>query len=126
MRSDAEYIHSAVKRYERRYKLAIIYGLLAIAWSACAYFGYVELTGSTNRLLSLIGPNLREGMTVTANTVETLKVSNTASYTLGMRVGMVLYSSAIVSGLLLGYCLYLLFGAKRERIIAELYKNSKI
>lgn len=126
MRSDAEYIHRAVKRYERRYRLAMIYGLLAIAWSACTYFGYVELTESTNRFLSLFGPYLREGMTVTADTIETLRVSNTAFYSLGMRVGMVFYSSAIVTGLLLGYCLYLLFGAKRERIIAELYKNSKI
>ncbi len=126
MRSDSEYIHRAVKRYERRYKLAMIYGLLAIALAACTYFGYIELSESTNRLLNLFAPSLGEGMTVTEGTLDSLRVSNSASYTLGMRVGMILFSSAIATGLLLGNCLYLLLGAKRERVITELYRNSQI
>jgi hypothetical protein len=45
---------------------------------------------------------------------------------MGLRVGQLLTTIAIGSGISFGYCLYFLFCPRKERIIKELYEKTKI
>jgi hypothetical protein len=126
MKSDKEYIEKIIKNYERRKKMAVLFGVVGIIFGVAAFMVYVELGKITNELISSISSFLTEGQTIAKNDIKYVKVNNELSYVVGLRAGQTLNSFATASGISLGYCLYLLFWSRKERIIKELYGKTKI
>lgn len=126
MKSDKEYIEKIIKNYERRKKMAVLYAVVGISFGVAAFMAYVEFGIVTNELISSTSSFLTEGKTITKIDIKYAKVNNDLSYIIGLRAGQTINSLATVSGLSLGYCLYLLFWPRKERIIKELYEKTKI
>ena len=126
MTSDTEYVEKLVKGYERRKMRAAFYGLASIVFAAFAYFTYVKLDEKTHEVTSSITSAISKGQVLTDIDIELVETNNRLSYVLGFRVGQQLNMLATTSGITLGYCMYLLFWSRKERIIKELYEKTKI
>jgi len=125
MKTDKEYIEKIVSSYKNRKKIAILFGVVGVAFGIAAYLVFTEFSAKTLDITSSLNSLFREGKIITAMDIRLIESNNTLSYVMGMRVGQLLNSLAFCSGLSLGYCLNLLFGARKERIICDLYEKSK-
>lgn len=125
MESDIKHIERAIKNYKRRK----ILGAIFMAFSAICCFATIssyfyistKTTELTNSLLSLH----KEGSVLTDSDIELLQATNKLTYTLGVKAGSSMSFLAVSTGASFGYSLYFLLGARRERIIMELYDKSK-
>lgn len=126
MTSDTEYAEKIIKTYERRKKRAAFFALISIIFAALAYISYVTLDEKNNELTSSISSALIEGRVLTEGDIGLVEANNQLSYVMGLRIGQTLNALASASGLSLGYCLYLLFWSRKERIIKDLYEKAKI
>ncbi|MDH5444373.1 MAG: hypothetical protein OEY52_02385 [Gammaproteobacteria bacterium] len=124
--TDNEYIEKIIKKYVRRKKQAIIYGVIGIVLGMTTFISYIEITEKTSDYKNTLLSFLKEGRELTEHDIRLIKANNELSYVIGTRVGQSLNSFAIGSGISIGYCLYLLFWARKERIILELYEKTKI
>ena len=124
--TDNEYIEKIIKKYVRRKKQAIIYGVIGIVLGMTTFISYIEITEKTSDYKNTLLSFLKEGRELTEHDIRLIKANNELSYVIGTRVGQALNSFAIGSGISIGYCLYLLFWARKERIILELYEKTKI
>lgn len=126
MISDKEYVEKIIRSYERRKKRAAFFGVASVIFGAFAYISYVELGEKAQELTRSISSALTEGQPLTESGIELVEVNNKLSYVMGLRVGQLLSTFSAGSGISLGYCLYLLFWPRKERIIKELYEKTKI
>ena len=126
MTSDKEYIEKIIKSYERRKLKAALFGVVAIIFGVTAYIIYVMLGEKTHDLVSSISSVLVEGRAIDVNDIKLIKTNNDLSYVMGLRVGQMINFWSMASGISLGYCIYFLFGARKELLIKELYEKEKI
>ena len=126
MISDQEYIEKIISNYERRKKRAALFGVVSIVFGIAAYIAYVLLTEKTHELVSSISSVLVEGRTIDAYDIKLVEANNELSYVMGLRVSQIFNSFATASGISLAYCIHLLFGPRKERLIKEFYEKAKI
>ena len=125
MPSDKEYVEKIIRNYELRKKRAAFFGVMSIIFASLAYFSYVAFTEKTDDIASSISSTLIEGRTLTETDIKLVEVNNEFSYVTGLRVGQLLNIFTAAAGISFGYCLYLLFWPRKERIIKELYEKDK-
>ena len=126
MTSDKEYVEKIIRSYERRKIRATYFGAMSIIFASLAYFSYVAITEKTYEITNSMSSLLTEGRALTETDIKLVEVNNELSYVMGLRVGQLLNTFSTGAGLSFGYCLYLIFWPRKERIIKELYEKTKI
>jgi len=125
MKTDSEYVEKIIKNYERRKVRAAFFGMASLIFGVFACLSYMALDDKTHEVASSIASMLIEGRALTAIDIKLVKTNNQLSYIMGMRIGQLVNTFATAAGLSMGYCLYLLFWPRKERIIKELYEKTK-
>jgi len=126
MKTDADYAEKIIKSYERRKVRAVFFGVASLIFGAFACISYMALDDKTHEITGSITSMLIEGRVLTENDIKLVKTNNQLSYIMGMRIGQLVNTFATAAGLSIGYCLYLLFWSRKERIIKELYEKEKM
>jgi len=126
MTTDNEYIVKVIKNYERRKKLAALFGFLATVFAVISYLAYAELDKGAISIIEFASSSLTEGIMLTNADIHLIDRNNALVYYYGYQMGGAVNAFAISAGLALGYCLKMLFWSRKERIIKELYEKTEI
>ncbi len=127
VKTDEQYIESILKKHNRRNKEAIFYAVLGVVFGVIGYFFYLYISEKLVDFASSISSSLLvEGLQITKEEIKLIDLSNKISWVKGVEIGVLLGSISIVSGSLFAYALHLVFGSRKERIIIELYRKTKI
>ncbi len=126
MKSDKEYIEEIIKQYNQRYKKAVLFTILSIAFGVLTYVIYINSYTKFSELTSSIASLFFEGQNLTETDLDLIKLNNELSHSIGIRIGFILSSFVTATGVSLGCAIYQYFGSRKERIIYELYEKTKI
>jgi len=126
MTTDKEYIEKMIKNYRRRNRRAASFAVIGAIFCITAYIVYVEVGKDTHQLANSISSGLVNGEKITDIDIKLVTTNNDLLYVMGMRVGQMVTSCLAGAGSCFGYCLYLLFGSRKERIMIGLYEKTKI
>ncbi|MBW9267885.1 MAG: hypothetical protein K1563_19345 [Candidatus Thiodiazotropha sp. (ex. Lucinisca nassula)] len=126
MTSDIEYAGKIIRNYEQRKKRAAFYALVSVIFGVSAYLSHVALVERVHGLTNSISSDMIVGRALTESDIKLVEMKNQLSYNMGLRIGLLLNTFATASGISIGYCFYLLFWSRKERIFKELHDKTRI
>lgn len=125
MKSDEEYIESIRNVYENRSKRAKYCIVLAVIVIATGFVLYSKMQDSIISLQETQSIMFKEGIKITEIDLKLIEANNELAYAIGIKVGMVIKSFAIIVGGLIGYAIYFVLGSRKDRLLLKYFDDLK-
>jgi len=126
LKSDDKYIESIRNAYDGRNKRAIYCVVLAVIVAIIGFAVYYNMKNSLTSLQETQSRMFKEGIKITEMDLKLIKVNSEVAFSIGVQVGMLVKSFAIIFGGLVGYAIYLVVGSRKNRLLIKFYDDSKI
>jgi hypothetical protein len=125
MKSDEKYIESVRNAYENRSKRAVYCIVFALFVIAAGFVLHSKMQDSIISLQETQSRMFKEGIKITEMDLKLIEANNELAYAIGIKVGMVFKSFAIIVGGLIGYAIYFFIGSRKDRLLLKYYDGLK-
>lgn len=121
--TDEEFIIKLKKDYSKRKTKGVIGLIFVILFGAFSYLGFSDLNEIDTALLEL-DSFLEAGRKLDPIEIELIQSQINLAHSLGNQNGFLLGKSATFTGGGITFCLFYIFGGRKERLLIEYYEKT--